>query len=137
MENQIFETGDRVFDIRYGWGKVTRITTDMYPIEVLFKQYGIKTYTSSGSTEIGSFVSLSFTEYTLHGFSQKRPLPIELDKWIGKLGKFWDENPDNFIIDRLKSVAFEKTSKYFGENTYFYKNFTPLNEEQIRILESK
>lgn len=134
MEKQIFKTGDRVFDIRYGWGKVIRITTDMYPIEVLFKQYGIKTYTPSGSTEIEGFVSLSFTEYAFDGFSQKRPVPAELDEWIGKWGKFYDSNPNNFIIDRLKSITPEKTKRFFGENTYFYMNFQPLTEEQIKIL---
>ena len=72
----IYKVGDRVFDIRYGWGIVIDITTDRnYPVEVSFTNNPrVLVYTSDGRLfDTDNTPSLSFTEYTLEGFSQERP----------------------------------------------------------------
>lgn len=94
MNEQIFKLGDRVFDIRYGWGTVINgIDIDdidnLYPIRVDFNKY-IITYTYDGKiTDEDKHPILSFTEYTLKGFSQKRP--VDYKNHIGKWGKFWNK----------------------------------------------
>lgn len=77
----IFKVGDRVFDIFYGWGEVINIITDEpeleeYPIRVNFPKKGvILSYMKDGKFEVNdNFPRLSFTEYTLQGFTQEKPL---------------------------------------------------------------
>ncbi len=65
MEN-IFKQGDRVFDIRYGWGVVEEVIT---AVVVKFDSCVMDRNHYWGRL-LGV---LSFTEYTLNGFSQERP----------------------------------------------------------------
>jgi hypothetical protein len=75
MEN-IFQVGDRVFDIMYGWGVVEQI--DKYNrgcVSVLFDDNLQRSYLGGGlySSEGGyPRPVLSFTEYRLEGFTQER-----------------------------------------------------------------
>lgn len=66
----IFKEGDRVFDIIYGWGTVERIV----PSEYVYVYFDIDKSLSVWYGDI-SLRILSFTEYTLKGFSQERPEP--------------------------------------------------------------
>lgn len=65
MENKIFKKGEKVFDIRYGWGLV-------------FEVYTLVVYVKYSEEEVNYTYSkpdiklLSYTEYTLQGFSQVR-----------------------------------------------------------------
>lgn len=71
----VFKRGDKVFDIRYGWGKVIGIAQNpnfVYPVLVLFNGFEA-TYTLDGAPLHGELRLLSFTEYEFVGFSQKRP----------------------------------------------------------------
>jgi hypothetical protein len=107
----IFKDGDKVFDVRYGWGEVTHLYhSTQYSIEVAFdkcKDY----YTYEGYNHLNTLVPLlSFTEYTLQGFSQERP---ELLPERGQI--VWvrsDENSDwecqHFMS---KDKEFYKTTK--------------------------
>ena len=64
MSNQTFKKGDRVFHIQYGWGI---IEGDKFNIYVKFDNKNLAImYISENNI-------LSFTEYTLQGFSQERP----------------------------------------------------------------
>lgn len=81
MEKEIFKAKDRVFDIVWGWGIVTR-TYHNLSVEVKFDSNTYQTFLRDGRYTIDSKPTLSFTEYTLQGFSQKRP--IELPK-VGEL----------------------------------------------------
>lgn len=63
---EVFKEGDRVFDLVYGWGKVINSTC---PITVKFSEYTVDYYKKD-------LVKLSFTEYTLQGFSQERPIKL-------------------------------------------------------------
>lgn len=73
----IFKKGDRVFDIAYGWGNVVEIQEwDRYAVKVLFDEKCQHTYLFDGKyPSEGGYPRkvLSFTEYTLEGFSQERP----------------------------------------------------------------
>ena len=138
MEKQTFKIGDRVFDIRYGWGKVTICAdTILYPIGVQFDEddsQEVILYTEDGKGHLcDKQPLLSFTEYTLQGFSQERP--INYEEYIGKWGKFWGDRIKEYIISRLERA----TPEGFKSNTSFilYNNFEPLTEEQIKTLNLK
>lgn len=135
MEKQVFQIGDRVFDIRYGWGKVTICAdTILYPIGVQFDEddsQEVILYTEDGKGHLGDNKPvLSFTEYTLKGFSHKRF--FDYKNCIGKWGKFWDDRIKEYIISRLERI----TPDGFKSNTSIriYNNFEPLTEEQIKML---
>lgn len=73
----VFKVNDRVFDINYGWGKITCIRADVeddYPVEVKFENDEEDCYTLEGMSNISYPRFLSFTEYNLEtgGFSQDR-----------------------------------------------------------------
>ena len=68
----IFKKGDKVFDHVYGWGLVEDNYSEEYPIRVNFGKHKCS-YMVDGR-EFGDYPpTLSFTEYTLEGFSQERP----------------------------------------------------------------
>lgn len=74
MSNQTFKKGDKVFSLNYGWGEVTAIYEELEcPVEVQFYDWGYETFTEDGRTYPGYPMVLSFTEYTLEGFSLERP----------------------------------------------------------------
>ena len=140
MEKQIFKIGDRVFDIRFGWGKV--IDDDkggLFPIGVQFDNNDsqeVIVYTDDGKHMPGEeFSLLSFTEYTLQGFSQERP--INYNDYIGKWGKFWNDDfedfEDYYVISKLKEYKSGDTYK-FKILGGIYNTFEPLTEEQIKVL---
>lgn len=74
----IFKKGDKVFDIRFGWGEVTDDEYGgTYPLKVHFEN-GRETYTYTYNGIINTVENiplLSLKEYSLEGFSQERPLP--------------------------------------------------------------
>ncbi|GIM52013.1 hypothetical protein CAPN004_10430 [Capnocytophaga cynodegmi] len=126
MEKQIFKKGDRVFDIRFGWGKV--IKEEKGKIEVDFPRKQCCAFYNKSN-----IATLSFTEYTLQGHSQERP--INYEDYIGKWGKFKSRGLKRFVIDKLKSVEFHEKNSFCAETdrTYYYE-FEPLTEEQIKVL---
>lgn len=137
MKKEIFRKGDRVFDIRYGWGKVGYVSKDG-EITVNFKKhekYVTRVYNPGGKlyTE-DEHPMLSFTEYTLQGFSQERP--IDYNVYIGKWGKFWNDNPKYFTIGILEGYE-QGGHKPFQSISLDFQNFEPLTDEQIKILELK
>lgn len=100
MENNRFKEGDRVFDIRYGWGHIAEVHIDFH-IKVYFDSEKSAFWFDNVSSRI-----LSFTEYALDGYTAFRPeeLPKKGDivwvrdevdeEWrvshfIGKKGNFY------------------------------------------------
>jgi hypothetical protein len=76
MKELVFKKGDNVFHAAYGWGKVISIDEEdklECPVEVQFHNWGCETFTHDGRTMPGYPMVLSFTAYTLEGFSQERP----------------------------------------------------------------
>lgn len=138
MDKQIFRKGDRVFDIIFGWGKVTEVYYPQdrdYPVSVQFEN-SVIIYTYDGKWAHGdSYSRLSFTEYGFDDrFSQERP--IDYTEYIGKWGKFWDIDVKTCIIDRLIECK-PDDEYYFTTSEFGYLNFEPLTDEQIKILELK
>lgn len=97
----IFKVGDRVFDIRYGWGIVEEVIT-----AVIVK---FDACVMDRNHYWGRLLGvLSFTEYTLEGFSQERP--EELPKkgqivWVRKefpsewtIGHFVDKIDNEYCV---------------------------------------
>lgn len=128
-----FEIGDKVFDIRYGWGVVESFEVDLgwESIEVRFDN-SLISYTLSGPEDFDNELRLlSFTEYTLNGFTKEKP--IDYNKFVGKWGMFWSNNSkDERIISKLESYG----GKYFKSTASItlYGNFKPLTDEQIESL---
>ena len=77
--------------------------------------------------------TLSFTEYTLQGFTQEKP--VNYEEYIGKWGRFWDSNKDILAIGKLLAYDNTENEGYPFENELgYYANFEPLTEEQIKVL---
>ena len=103
----MFKVGDRVFNYQYGWGTINEELTKY--ILVLFdncKSVSIPFAKDGKETSRSERPTLSFTEYTLEGFSQERP-PIELpevgdwclvrdnEQTVWQAGFFKEYRPDN------------------------------------------
>lgn len=140
MKKQTFEKGDRVFDIRFGWGEVTFLySSDWEKSASEHLVCSVKFDNGKGChyTKNVALKSLSFTEYGFdERFTQEKPVNYEED--VGKWGKFW--------VNKEKTVAIGKLCDYkphaicrFKMRTHddevaFYTNFEPLTEEQIKVL---
>lgn len=74
----IFKLGDRVFCYNLGgWGKVIKIFNDDNPFPIYCSfDLGNSNFTKDGRFYMDGPPILSFTEYTLEGFSQERPEPL-------------------------------------------------------------
>ena len=107
----IFELGDRVFDILFGWGTITYINNiiDDFCIKVTFDSKLKMWYTANGSLNELYTPTLSFTQYTIEGFNQVRTNPpINYQEYIGKWGKFWDTEDNVVIIDTAGRLAVDE-----------------------------
>lgn len=87
------KVGDKVFCIHHGWGTVEIISADMtFPIGVLFTSRCTthEWYDMNGKLYEFMNPSLSYTEYSLEGFTQERPeeLPEKGDVvWVRNAGE--------------------------------------------------
>lgn len=112
--DSIFKVGDKVFHIEYGWGEVTLESADKpYPIEVQFKSYRTS-FTKDGKEAIYYRPMLSFTEYTLQGFSQERP--IELPE-PGELCLVRDSDIEDWRCVKFKEQDRSKKPHQFVDST--------------------
>lgn len=81
MKTRNFEFGDKVFDIRHGWGKVAnKFSTSESSIHVLFNDGGrIISYTADGKHSYRDYSpSLSHTEYSIHSTKSEYPKIMEV-----------------------------------------------------------
>jgi hypothetical protein len=86
MKETVFKVGDRVYCLLFGWGTIIIIDdydddyVANFPIDVAFVNSDgddmVKSYTPDGRYFLDSQPTLSFTEYTLNGFSQERPMDL-------------------------------------------------------------
>lgn len=135
MENKnIFKVGDKVYDIRFGWGEVVAITADRsYPVEVDFNG-GEETYTYTGQYIIEHVTPLlSLTEYTLQGFSQERPFNPQ--DCVGKWCLTWDNEKINNsrIINEIIEID-HSDSTFKDSDGVFWNNAKPLTEKQLKAF---
>ena len=107
----VFKVGDRVFCVGMGWGKVEEIDymeRDGFPVLVEFDNWGDEAFTIDGKGNPNCQKILSFTHYTLDGFSQERPeeLPKKGDVvWVRgafpsdwQIGHFFDKEGENYRV---------------------------------------
>ncbi len=113
----VFKKGDKVFHFLYGWGTIQEIQDTMIDIDF----NGQKVYAFSDNN------LLSFTEYTLQGFSQERPIVLPE---VGELCLMRDAD-----IEEWKAVTFEQ---YNSSDKYPFiteKGFTFKQMKRIKILD--
>ena len=79
----VFKKEDRVYCILYGWGCVLEVCDKgSFPVQVFFDCGEQIDYTKDGRLYDKYLPTLSFTEYTLQGFSQERPIELpEVGDW--------------------------------------------------------
>lgn len=135
----IFKVGDRVFDIEFGWGTVVKIENEFEsPVIVDFDRYEDISlcYKFDGRYSSNSALKrLSFTEYTLQGFSQEKP--INYEEYVGKWGVFWDKWWDGYYISKLKGIYINNGfTEFIDSASGKWDKFKPLTDEQIKILKS-
>lgn len=103
----VFKVGDKVYCIVNGWGIIKQIHGfGDYPIDVITTRDGkeeLYSYTLDGKYfKESPHPTLSFTEYTLNGFSQERP--IELPK-KGELCLVKDKCSSNWRVKEFIEYA--------------------------------
>lgn len=141
MEKQIFKKGDRVFDIRFGWGTVVDDDNNkIYPIGIQFDNddsQEVIFYTGKGMINLREESSLlSFKEYGLDDrFTQERP--INYNDYVGKWGVFWDKRFNGYYISKLKEIDVNNGfTEFVDSDSGKWDKFRPLTDEQIKILKS-
>lgn len=110
---EIFKVEDKVFDFKYGWGFVYDARC---PIIVRFSEYTV-------SYAKKDLKTLSFTEYTLQGFSQERPIMLPE---VGELCLFRRCDTDNW---------FAGTFEYYKNGIYHTKKHYWEQCKRIKILD--
>ena len=133
MKKQTFEKGDRVFDYLKGWGAIIHTYSDNW--EEVDDNYTVCVVKFDSSEEIIHFTKylatkmLSFTEYTLQGFTQEKP--VNYEEYVGKWGKFWNDEKECTIskLEGYRSEGFRSTT-----SIALYEYFEPLTEEQVKVL---
>ena len=128
MEKNRFKEGDRVFDIRYGWGNVADLHPD-FKVIVYFDSEKYPHY----FTEIGSRI-LSFTEYAFDGYTAFRP--EELPK-IGQVVWVRDEFPSEWTVGHFFKkdngkyyISYSPSLKGWNTNGIEIKTINPYENEQ-------
>ncbi len=136
MKKQTFEKGDRVFDYIKGWGEIIHTYSDNW--EEVDDNYTVCVVKFDSSKEIVHFTKylatkmLSFTEYTLQGFTKEKP--VNYEEYVGKWGRFFDKNEIHIAIDKLVDYHGSSADAPFESRFAHYSNFEPLTEEQLKVL---
>jgi hypothetical protein len=116
MKENLLPVGTRVFDIRFGWGEITKSD---YPYNVKFiNDNDIVAYTINGKCYESDLVpTLSLTEYTLEngGFT---PLSDYNKPKVGDIGYFWDNDMEN--KKRLLYSEVTKISNINNNRVFYY-----------------
>ena len=139
MKKQTFEKGDRVFDYLKGWGEIVHLYSDNW--EEVDDNYTVCVVKFDSSKEIIHFTkylatkTLSFTEYTLQGFTQEKP--VNYEEYVEKWGVFWDKWWDGYYISKLKGIDINNGfTEFIDSASGKWDKFEPLTEEQMKILKS-
>ena len=128
MKKDIFKVGDSVYCLIYGWGIVSAIDKcGDFPVDVDFKDESNVGYTTDGRYFANAKRTLSFTKYTLQGFSQKRP--IELPE-VGELCLFRDSDNYSWIVKKFLRYVPNDEFTYITEDEVPYAQM-----KRIKILD--
>lgn len=124
-KNNPFKVGDKVYSAEYGWGEVESVS------------YVECTVKFNDTTRFVRTQYLSFTEYTMQGFSQERPVDYEQMAKDKVVGWFWDgENNNSAVLGILESYLKENHKYKFNCcGRACYRHFRPLTPEEKEVLE--
>jgi hypothetical protein len=107
----VFKVGDEVYDISYGWGKVKEEGKySRHGLQVVFGEFTAR-YCSDGTLFGCKNPTLSFTEYTLQGLTQERPINLPE---VGELCLMRDADDEGW-----KALVFRE---YLPSEEYPYKS---------------
>jgi hypothetical protein len=87
----VFKVGDRVFHIQYGWGEIIEEINCYDNLKIAFD----KKVESCDWWDWFDKSYISFTEYTLQGFTQERPIVLPE---VGELCVVRDEEGDEWEL---------------------------------------
>ena len=139
MKKQTFKTGDRVFHYLKGWGEIVHTYSDNW--EEVDDNYTVCVVKFESSEELEHFTkylatkTLSFTEYTLQGFTQEKP--VNYKDYVGKWGVLWDKRFNGYYISKLKGIDINNGfTEFVDSDSGKWDKFRPLTDEQIKILKS-
>lgn len=135
MEKQIFKVGDKVYHFGFGWGNVIRYEAErMYSVIVNFFSPKMNVeFTNEGRFQFSDIQpTLSFTEYTLQGFSQERP--IDWNDYKGEWGIFWDDGSFR-LLAIFKEYHHNNKCRFEIKEGAKFENFKPLSDEMVKELE--
>ena len=128
-----FKEGERVFDIRYGWGTVEEPMNECF-VTARFDEDGvIECY-----DERNAVTMLSYEEYEI-----KKNTTIRYQNLIGKWGIFTDYHGEfeNVVVGKLKRVQEEDGRIYFVVNTCRgneeMRCFVPFTDDMLKRLNLK
>ena len=125
----VFKVGDKVYCCIYGHGVVKSVDyTESYPLFVDFG-YDTNNYTFDGKLDDCCKPTLSFTEYTLQGFSQERPIVLPE---VGELCLVRDYNYEDWNLRMF--LNYEKGFFYTqGTDKVFSRGWKQM--KRIKILD--
>jgi hypothetical protein len=108
MKKDIFKKGDKVYCVMHGHGVVVDIEENLdFPVRVDAKNESDIGYTYDGRYSGNFAPTLSFTEYTLQGFSQERPIVLPE---VGELCLVRDNEDENW---RVREFEFENAGTFY------------------------
>ena len=127
MKAEIFKERDRVFCTIYGWGIVIRNESNsFYSVYVEFDNSSRTKFTYDGRILKESNPTLSFTEYTLQGFSQERPAVLPE---VGELCLVRDKDNHSWSVRKFVSYIPNAEFPYVTEDDVPYTQI-----KRIKIL---
>jgi len=113
----MFKVGDKVFHYKQGWGIVTDYTQFLMRVE----------FTKSAQFLEKDDKLLSFTEYTLQGFSQERPIILPE---VGELCLVSDGEDRTWILKEFIRYEPKLSVPYFTKGNVPYRLM-----KRIKILD--
>lgn len=120
----IFKKGDKVYDAVYGWGEVEGSSGIWVTVNL-----------ENGKVFVIDSDSLSFTEYTLEGFSQERPkepLPFKVGDVV-----YLSDNKETWFTTILTKIYKESDEPFFAEHLGRYEHLAldnPLKNPETKIF---
>ena len=123
-----FKEGDRVYHVEYGWGEVGYIPNINFPLVVAFSEDEVISFTPDGRETTESKQSLlSFTEYTLQGFTQERPVVLPE---VGELCLVRDKDNHSWTVKEFVGYIPTAEFPYITEHEVPYAQM-----KRIKILD--
>jgi hypothetical protein len=115
----MFKVGDKVYHLSYGWGVIKEHNSDENYLKIKFesgKEYGF----------LEHFL-ISFTEYTLQGFTQERPIVLPE---VGELCLVRDNNDEYWRVVQFKLLDKTKPLQFIDMDNDGWKQL-----KRIKILD--